>query len=346
MPLAVPSLRITFTWTLVGNVVYALCQWGMISSLAKLGTTAAVGQFALALAITAPVFMLTNLLLRAIQATDARSEFEFANYFTLRATSTLLALVIILGIVLVARYDTEIIIVVMLMRAARAVESCTDVIAGLLQKNERLDQVAISMMLKGSLSVAAFSATYFYRRNVAAAAASLCATWLLVFLGYDLQLARKLLRTGGKFFCWNSQRLLHLAKLAVPLGIVTAMSSFNFNVPRYALSHYRGASELGIFSALAYLVVVMTLIVNALAQSAVVRLSKYFATGRSAEFSRLLVRMSSLCILAAAIGMALCKVMGHAALRLLSGGEYAAPVSLLQLFIATSGVSAVAAVLG
>jgi hypothetical protein len=87
MPLAVPSLRITFTWTLVGNVVYALCQWDMISSLAKLGTTAAVGQFALALAITAPVFMLTNLQLRGIRTTLGVTVSSRTRFATTRARS-------------------------------------------------------------------------------------------------------------------------------------------------------------------------------------------------------------------------------------------------------------------
>jgi len=42
-----------------------------VSALAKLGNASMVGQYALALAIAAPVFMLTNLQLRAVQATDA-----------------------------------------------------------------------------------------------------------------------------------------------------------------------------------------------------------------------------------------------------------------------------------
>ncbi|MGI8856402.1 MAG: hypothetical protein ACR2JW_11675, partial [Thermomicrobiales bacterium] len=53
------SLRANFSWTFVGNVVYAACQWGMLVVLAKLGSPEVVGQFALGLAITAPVIMLT-----------------------------------------------------------------------------------------------------------------------------------------------------------------------------------------------------------------------------------------------------------------------------------------------
>ena len=48
-------LRVNFLWTLSGNVVYAACQWGMLVVLAKLGTHQMVGEFALALAITAPI---------------------------------------------------------------------------------------------------------------------------------------------------------------------------------------------------------------------------------------------------------------------------------------------------
>jgi hypothetical protein len=49
------SLRRNFAWTVLGNVTYAACQWGMLVALAKLGSPEMVGQFALGLAIGAPV---------------------------------------------------------------------------------------------------------------------------------------------------------------------------------------------------------------------------------------------------------------------------------------------------
>src|SRR5690349_21224091 len=78
------SLRTNFIWTFLGNVVYAGCQWGMLVVLAKLGSPEIVGQFALALAVTAPVFMFTNLQTRGVQATDARKEYAFGDYLALR----------------------------------------------------------------------------------------------------------------------------------------------------------------------------------------------------------------------------------------------------------------------
>ena len=55
------SFRVKFPWTLLGNVIYAGCQWSMLVVLAKLGSSEMVGQFALGLAMNAPVFMFANL---------------------------------------------------------------------------------------------------------------------------------------------------------------------------------------------------------------------------------------------------------------------------------------------
>src|SRR3954466_10204757 len=82
------SLRTNFSWTFIGNVVYAGCQWGMLMVLAKRGNPQLVGEYALGLAVTAPVIMLSNLQLRAVLATDANEEHPFSAYLWLRLFTT------------------------------------------------------------------------------------------------------------------------------------------------------------------------------------------------------------------------------------------------------------------
>ena len=74
------SIQTNFAWSLIGNVGYAGCQWTMLVVIAKLGSAEMVGQFALALALTAPVMMFAQLQLRTLLATDARNEFQFLHY--------------------------------------------------------------------------------------------------------------------------------------------------------------------------------------------------------------------------------------------------------------------------
>src|SRR5467141_2714208 len=74
------SLRSSVQWSLIGNVFYSACQWAILIVLAKLGSPESVGQFALGLALTAPIMLFANLQLSALQATDARREFRFGHY--------------------------------------------------------------------------------------------------------------------------------------------------------------------------------------------------------------------------------------------------------------------------
>lgn len=341
----VPSLRSTFAWTLLGNCVYAACQWGMIAALAKLGSTSAVGRLALAFAITAPIFMLTNLFLRGIQATDVRSEFRFQDYFTLRALGTAAGLLVVVVTVFLTKLDSNARVIIVLVGLAKAVESFTDVIAGLLQKHERLDQVAISMMWKGAISLVVFVALYSLSHNVAVACSGLVLSWLAVFAVYDLRLATKNLSPGDCFWSLDRPVLLRLAKLAAPVGIVMGLSTLNVNVPRYILERFRGSSELGVFAALGYSVVALGLIVNALGQSAVVRMAHSFAEGRKQEYTRLIGQMSVLGLAASAAALLIGMIAGRRILQAVYGPEYAKALNLLLLFIATAGVTAVASFL-
>src|ERR1700722_19919757 len=99
------SLRSNFVWALAGNVVYAICQWGMIVALAKMGNSFMIGQFALGLAIATPVLMFTNLHLRVVQASDAKRLYSFREYLQLRSVMTLGAIVVIGGIVCFEHYE-------------------------------------------------------------------------------------------------------------------------------------------------------------------------------------------------------------------------------------------------
>ena len=130
---------------------------------------------------------------------------------------------------------------------------------------------------------------------------------------------------------------MKLAKLAAPVGIVMGLVSLNANIPRYAVEHYRGSGELGIFAALAYLVVVVNLIVNALGQSAIARLSRSFAEGNLHHFRNVLVRMSLTGLGVAGLGLVVALLCGRAVLQLVYGSVYASHLDLLLMLIGISG---------
>ena len=345
MPETAPRLRRSVAWTLAGNLTYALCQWGMLAVLAKSGDAAAAGQFALGLAVAAPVFMLTNLQLRGAQATDARLEFRFSHYFTLRLLVTCAGVAAIGSVLLLGRYEVSGAAVIAFVAAAKAIEALSDIVAGLLQRHERLDQVAVAMITKGVLSLAAFACCYHRTQSLVTAVAAITAVWMAVFAAYDLRRARELVGSGS-FIGWEPRTIRALALKTAPLGAVMALGSLAVNIPRYVLVQHSGTRELGIFASLAYVVLAATFVVNALGQSSLVRLSKMFAEQNYSEFWLLLKKSAGFGLGVGIAGVLFSAVFGRAALAWLYRPEYADHVHALEVLAATVGISAVASFLG
>ena len=317
------SLRRNFVWTAAGNVIYAGCQWGMIAVLAKLGSPEWVGQFALGLALTAPVLLLTNLQLRSVQATDAGDEFEFGHYLAVRLITAAFAAVIILAIILVSRLNTTVALVTAAVGIAKIVESISDAFYGLQQKHERMDRIATSLIIRGVLSLAAFAVIVYLRHDVFSGVLAMAIVWLAVLLVYDLRSARHLVGFGLRPL-WNLPRLRTLAFIAAPLGVVMMLNSLNVNIPRYALQYLSGTHDVGIFAAIAYLQVAEGAIVNALGQSATPRLARSFAQHQPSTFWSLMKRLIALGTVGGSLGVVLAALAGPALLTLLYRAEYAA----------------------
>jgi len=337
-PRVVPSLRENFAWTFAGNVLYAGCQWGMLSVLAKLGSPSIVGQFTLGLAISAPVFMFTNLQLRAVQATDVNAESGFADYFTLRLLATLLGLMLIFGLLPFAGVSAAVRMVIILVSVSKCVECMSDVTAGLLQREEQLKLVAISLMIRGVASVAVFSSIFAYFRSLPFSLAGMIGAWAAVLVLYDLPNVRRFGRCHDSFFRFDRRALLRLAKLGLPLGWVATLSSLTTNIHRYFLQHHMGMADQGIFASLAYVVVAINLVVNALCQSVTTRLARLFVDGSLRQFTTLLTKLCMFGVLVIVAGVPLTFVVGEPLLTLLYRPEYADHVGMLALLVAVMGL--------
>jgi len=354
------SLRTNFSWTLLGNIVYSGCQWGMLVILAKLGSPVMVGQFALGLAVTAPIIMFANLQLRAVQATDAKHEYLFGDYLGLRLIAIALALVVIMAVSFFSGYREDTMLVILVIGVAKAFESTSDIFFGLLQQHERMDRIAKSMMLKGFLSLLALGIGVYLTRSTLWGVIGLAVIWALILIYYDLKSGALILRlsqiTNPSANIkiddstlsprWDKAKLRKLALLALPLGFVMLLISLNVNIPRYFIEHYLGERQLGIFAAISYLMVAGTTIVSALGQSASPRLAKYYASGNHTAFRDLLVKLVAIAMLLGLAGLLVVIFAGRELLTLLYRPEYAKHVDIFLWAMVAAGISYITSFLG
>ena len=341
------TLRVNFLWTLAGNVIYAACQWGILVALAKLGTPQMVGEFALALAVTAPILIGAGLSLRSVQVTDALREYEFRDYLSLRLLTTAAAILAVAGVVWLSGYRRHAPVVILIVAIAKAFESISDIVHGLWQQHERMDLIARSLVLKGVLSLGVFALAFYFTGDLRVAACGLALVWALVLLFYDARWAANVSGFARPFrLRWRTRTLAALAWVALPAGVVMGLISFNVNLPRYFIEHHLGTEQLGIFAAMSYPMIAGTTIVGALGQSATPRLSQYYSDGERRAFLSLLLKLVGL---ASAVGLAAVLVIaqvGRPILLLLYRPEYAEHVTTFLLLAIATALGYAASILG
>jgi O-antigen/teichoic acid export membrane protein len=166
----------------------------MLVVLAKLGSPEMVGQFALGLTITAPIILGSNLGLRSVQATDAQYEYPFKDYLRLRIITTGFALLVIVSMVLVTGYSGDVALTIFVIGLAKSFEALSDIHWGLFQRYERMDQIAISKMLRGPLLLAGLSAGVYLTGSILIGVVGFAMAQAVVFLSYDVRNAAPLLK--------------------------------------------------------------------------------------------------------------------------------------------------------
>jgi len=319
------SLKWNVLCTFLANFVRGACQWGLLIVLAKLGNAEVLGQFALGLAVCAPVFLLADLQLRVVQATDAKDDFHFGHYLGLRLLTTPLALLVALGLagVLGYRWDTGLVIGAIAL--AKMSESLSDCIHGAMQKHERLDLVAVSTITRNLGSLAVFIGVFHLSGLVSLAALSQALVSILVFLAYDCPRGASLL--GLKAGIWVPRlewgRLSKLAGLALPLGIVCMIISINANLPRYLLERSLGEAAVGIFAALSQPTLAGGMVMAALGHTFLPRMAKSYATDNLSYLTGLILRLVGLGALLGGVMLAVALGWGREILAWFYRPEYA-----------------------
>ncbi len=352
------SLRKNIAWAFASNVLFAACQWGSLVVLAKLEDAATVGRFALALAITGPIFMLTSLQLRGIQATDATNSYHFGHYFALRIAGSVLGLLALLPVIAWSGYSWALTGVILAVGLGKAFDAINDTVCGLVQQSERLDRVAYGRTIAGVGSLVGLAAMAWTTGNLVwtslgwAAGHGFALALAPVWIGatsakHDIAGPEtKRLNWANLAPIWDLPVLWRLMLLALPMGVVMMLVSLYLNMPRYFVEKYMGADELGIFAALAYLMVAGHMVLLAVGQAVTPRLAKLFATGETRRCVVLLTKLSLLAALGGVLGVVAAWLIGDWVIALLYTKEYAGQGWLLVVLAAVAAIQFVNSPLG
>jgi len=344
------SLARNTGWTFAGNLALAAGQWSLLVVLAHLAPPEAVGAFALALAVTAPLATLGALNLRIVHVTDVRGDYTFADYLSLRLVAAVLVVAAAAAFCLLAGYPRGTAAVVVAIAVMRALEMLCDVFYGVFQRYGRMDHMGRSMMMRGVLYVAVLGGVMAATRALTLGSAALAASVAAVLSLYDAPVALRLLHRAAPgephrpHLRWPV--LGSLTLVALPLGVGALFITLSSSIPRYFVQAAAGSAALGVFAVAVSLQMVGVTLVSALGQAAAPRLAAEHDAGRRGAFARLVAQLMGVALALGVIGLVVAVVAGRPLLELLFGPTYAAGHGVLVWGMVAAAFSYPASLLG
>ncbi len=315
----IDTMKINFVYSLVANVYSALCKFLILLTIIRLGTPIEVGRYNYALVLSAPVFLLASLKIRSIIVTN--DEYKVNHFFNaIILINTFFFTVFICIVSLLSNANETIIILVVSL--IKFLDNIKEVSYGVYQKDEQLKIQSVSMIMYFTLSLVSFYLSFYITSDLLISLTLSLLSGLLTFFIFDIPVMKKKFKVFLKLTLSMSVSK-KIMFLALPLSISSAIGSLNTGLPRVFLKEFFNEYALGIFSAIAYLLVVGTLLANSLSQVFLPRLRKLFKNNKITDFVNLTKKMVLIGTAVGIFSVIASTFLGRFVLKIFFGAEYA-----------------------
>lgn len=293
----VPSLRRNIVHSMLGTAAFAASQFLIVLVVARLGTPDEVGALTLATALATPFFLFAQMGLRDGYSVDDLDYFTRADYAALRWLTSGLAFLIValLAATLQQTGGWLVQTTTLAVAALRVLDSQANMSRSIYQRAERMDYVALSMLLQGSAGLAAFAVVYWPTRNLPLAVLAQAVSVGIWVLLYD---QGRLNRLDARIpisavIRAKPEKIAQLFWWMLPLGLAVFAASAAISAPAIVLDQYADLATVGQFGAILYFGTAATLLANAVGLASSPRLRRLYKAGNAHGFRRLALRLTA-----------------------------------------------------
>ncbi|WP_160241775.1 oligosaccharide flippase family protein [Acinetobacter indicus] len=320
-------------WLLSGNILFAFSQWLMLIMFSHFSNPIQLGYYSYALAITAPIFMLSNLQLRPLVVADLNLErkFSYSEYFSLRLLTILFAVIVSLFFI-----DWEnnlalsIVLVVVLIKAS---ESVSDIIYAYYNANKKTKFISRSLTFKSVLVIILSFCVLYITHNIVYSLAATLIGYLFVLGLLDIRQNINHLREINFF----DKKLTKIVQIGLPLGIAVMLVSLQTNIPRYFLEHYSNVELVGVYTILYYFIVIGGIVMNSVCQYLSPSFSEFYRDLKIDDLKKIIKNAFFIALSLGVVGLVISLFLNDFIIKIIYGNDYLAYAYLLP-YIMIAGI--------
>lgn len=319
-----------FLWNVIGMTCNCFNSLFFMILITRINSMDDAGIFTLSFSIACLVYHIGTYAGRVYQVTNVNDSITDSDFIIHRAITCVMMIFISLMYCFISGYSLYKFTVVILLCIYKSLEAFSDVLYGVVQKNNNLYQVGISLTIKSVFALILFVVVDIVTRNIIYSILFAILAWILVIVLYDF----KNVNYVSKFkLHFNISSLRDIFKNGFFVFIINFLSSYIVNAPKYALDG-RASNELqAIFGIILMPATLISLGAQYFIQPFLEQLTSSFKNNDKKAFNKVVIKLLFITSGLGVICLIGAYILGIPVLSLVYGLELSAYLFELEIII-------------
>lgn len=317
-----------FIWNFLGLTVNSFSSFFFLIIVNRVNGQYDAGIFTFAYSLMSLFYVVGIFYNRAFQVADVNSKYRNIDYVFGKVLTCSLMILLSFLMVFIFKYNIYKAIIVLLICFFRMMDSFSDTLYGIMQKENQLYKTGISLFLKGLLSVLFFLLIDILTENLILACLSLPILNVIITYFYDWKNTKKYVNKDV-----NVKKTYSLLKEALPVFLFSFMSLYLVNSSKYTLDFFSTPEIQNVFGIILMPGTVLSLCCQYLLNPYLLNLTSLYKDKEMRKYNSLLFKIIAYIVifgLACEIG---CYFIGIPVLNFLYGFDLSSYKWLLMLVI-------------
>lgn len=230
-----------FIWNFIGSSINSFNSLFFMIAINHINLKSEAGVFTFAYSLICLFFILSTFYNRVYQISNYE-KYTPKDFIDFRILTSILTIIIVTIFSFINNYNFFKIGVILLICLFRMIESISDAVYGILQKNNQLYKSGISLTIKGIVGIIAFVITDLLTKSILISLVSLIIINALLFFTFDIKNAKEYI-----YGIFNFDNLKKILKDTLPIFIYSFLAMYVANSSKYILDYFDTAEAQNIF---------------------------------------------------------------------------------------------------
>lgn len=276
-------------WNSAGSIVSALQSFVFLIAVTRILGVDAAGDYSIGAAIAQLMWVIGIFEQASYLTTDANNRFSFEQYFAFKILSCIAMAICSLVYVWSFGFALEKAILALWLCAFKLVDAFAGYFHAVFQKCNRLDISGQVLFIENLTAIIVFVPALIFGLNLISAAALSTIIMAVVTMGAYIYAQRGVVEIGAPDFSYS--KLIEQFWQLFPLFVACFLYGYLANTPRYAIEEVGTSAMQTYFNTMFMPAFVISLCVRFFLKPAVTSLSDYWAEGKLASFTSMVIKL-------------------------------------------------------